>query len=231
MSNVLTYDSLREFIVQALNRTDPRVEAQLDTFIMLGERVCSQILNIEGLKKFTNGVFLVGNPIIEKPARWLSTFSFGIYYKKEFQTTFKNWKRLKCRTWTYIQEYGPTLYDPGSGGGPTTLSIGIPSQYSDMEYNQLVVAPAPDQAYPYVFAYYETPQLLSANSTTNFMTAYNPQVLMYASVMEANYFLQDYAAGDKWRERFLQSMQFVQNLDSRLIADGAQRRDHTGGGA
>lgn len=221
-NNIVTYDSIREYVKGCLNRDDPRVDEQIDNFIMLGERVTSQVLEIEGLKKFITGETLVGNGLLAKPDRWLNSFSFGIYVEDSNGQLL--YRKLISRTLTYCLEYWPyiNLFLPES----ISTMVGTPSQYSDVEYNQLLMVPTPQESYKYLWGYWEVPELLSDNVNTNFLTEHDPQCLMYAAVMEANYFLQNYQEGDAWRDRFFDSLSKTKDVDKRLIADGAQRRDH-----
>ncbi len=214
--NILTYDSLKAYILDALNRKDPRVVDNLDNFIMQTERIAATVLNIEGTKVFADGFCTPGNAIIEKDNRWMNSYSFGINYKADNQTDFDTYTYLKLRTWSYCMQYWPNL-----------KKTGLPTQYSDMEQGQIIIVPTPAVAYPFIWGYWAVPQLLGPSNSTNFMTTHNPQCLMYGAVMHANLFLQNYEEADKWEIKFNNSLGQVQSLDNRLVADGATKRDHT----
>lgn len=207
-ANNITYDDIKELVIGALNRTDPRVDDQINTFVMLGQRRICRELNITGFQKFFNDVLIPTQSTLTKPFDWLITFSFGIYFNKPYQTEFNNYKRLKKRIWTYCAEWNQNNTD-----------YGLPTQYSDMEYSNWRLAITPDQAYPVTIGYYQIPDLLSETNQQNFLTRYNPDSIYYASVMEANYFLQNYQEGDKWKERFVEAMDSMKRQDNRLLGD------------
>lgn len=207
-SNQINYNDVTNYVIGALNRTDPRVDSNINTFIMLGQRTICRELNILGFQKFENGFFTPTSQVIEKPFDWLITFSFGTYYNKPYQTEFNNYQRLKKRIWTYCSQFNQN-----------NTELGVPVQYSDMEYNQWRFVPAPDQAYPYTIGYYQIPDLLSESNQQNFLTRFNPDAVMNAAVMEANYFLQNYGEAEKWEARFMKSMDSMKRQDNRLLGD------------
>jgi hypothetical protein len=175
---------------------------------MLGQRTICRELNILGFQKFFEGFFVPTEQVITKPFDWLNTFSFGTYYNKPYQEEFNNYKRLKKRIWTYCSEFNED-----------NTATGVPAQYSDMEYQKWRFVPAPDLAYPYVIGYYQIPDLLSDDNQQNFLTRFNPDAVINASVMEANYFLQNYAEAEKWEARFVKSMDSMRRQDNRLLGD------------
>lgn len=207
-ANQINYDDVKNYVIGALNRTDPRVDTNINTFIMLGQRTICRELNIVGFQKFMDGFFIPGQQFIEKPFDWLVTFSFGTYFNNPYQTEFNNYQRLKKRIWTYCSQFDQD-----------NTSEGVPQQYSDMEYSQWRFVPTPDQAYPYTIGYYQIPDLLSDSNQQNFLTRYNPDAVMNAAVMEANFFLQNYNEADIWKKRFNESMDSMKRQDNRLVGD------------
>ncbi len=219
-ANNITYNDLKNLILGALNRDDPRVIEQLNTFIMLPQRYVCRKLNITGFLKFEDGNFIVGQATVPKPLDWLTTFSMRVYYNKPYQTLFNNSKRLKNRVWTYCEQYNED-----------NTARGVPSQYSDMEYGNWRVALIPDKAYPYIVGYYQIPNLLSEENQQNFLTQYNPDCIYYGAVSEANYFLQNYGEGDKWKQLFLDSIENMKWQDNRLVGDIGDTRQLSDKGA
>jgi hypothetical protein len=66
-----------------------------------------------------------------------------------------------------------------------------PLFYADYDYTHWLIAPTPDQAYPFEVLYYELPQLLDDTVQTNWLTEYAPQLLLYGTLLEATPFLKN----------------------------------------
>jgi hypothetical protein len=220
--NVLTYASLKTFILNALNRQSPQLINNLDLIIMKTQRSICNAFQIEGLLKYQTGnqqnhnSILAGNPILPKPAGWLNTYSFGIFYANPFQTEANNYLRLERRNWSYCLD-----------AWPDSTQTARPINYSDMEQDQLLLSPTPDQDYAYVWGFYQVPFLLGPTLETNFLTERTPQLLMSGCVYYANLFLQNYGEADKWKGDFDKEMQLVGTQDMKLAFDMAQHTDHT----
>jgi len=77
-SFVLTYDNLVSTIEQYLERNDAAVVSQIPVFITLAEFEIAQQIKTLGQIEVAQGTMEVGNPIIQKPARWRKTVSMSV---------------------------------------------------------------------------------------------------------------------------------------------------------
>lgn len=60
-----------------------------------------------------------------------------------------------------------------------------PKFYADYGYYNWLISPTPDQAYPFVLGYLETPQVIDAAYQSNYLTEFMPEVLLKAVLLEA----------------------------------------------
>lgn len=169
MAESLTYDSLLTDVQTYAERDDQPFVTQLPRFVMLAEnRLASEVRGL-GLQNYVNSV-LTGNTI-QKPARWRETVSFNI-------TVGPDIAFLYPRTYDYCRAFAP---DPSQ--------TGVPRYYADYGYEHFLIAATPDQNYPFEISYYERPEPLSDANQTNWTTQYAPQLLLYATLLEAQPFL------------------------------------------
>lgn len=60
-----------------------------------------------------------------------------------------------------------------------------PQFYADYGYYNWLISPTPDQAYPFVLGYLETPQVIDMTYQSNYLTEFMPEVLLKAVLLEA----------------------------------------------
>lgn len=60
-----------------------------------------------------------------------------------------------------------------------------PQFYADFGYNNWLISPTPDQSYPFVLGYLETPQVIDSTYQSNYLTEFMPEVLLKAVLLEA----------------------------------------------
>lgn len=68
---------------------------------------------------------------------------------------------------------------------PNQALTNPPQFYADMGYYSWLISPTPDQNYPYLLAYLETPQVIDITYQTNYLTEFMPEVLLKAVLLEA----------------------------------------------
>ena len=86
------------------------------------------------------------------------------------------------------ENYTPILlrsYEYARSFWPNQTNIAPPMFYADYGYYNFLISPTPDQAYPYIFGYLETPQVIDINYQTNYLTEFMPEVLLKAVLLEA----------------------------------------------
>ena len=77
-ASVMTYDSLVENIQSYLDRTDADTLAKIPLFIMLAEQIIASQIKFLGNLTVQTSNMVIGQPIIDKPARWHKTVSMNV---------------------------------------------------------------------------------------------------------------------------------------------------------
>ena len=185
----MTYESLKEDIKVYAERSDDQAFLdQIDRFIMLAEQRLSVEAKGLGFVRVVKSQFSPGNPIIEKPARWRQTREFS-YTNGSGIVHF-----LFPRTYGYCRVYA-------SEGG-----LGDPEYYSDADWNHFYIARKPVQAYEFELSYFERPEPLSSSNQVNWTTVNAPQLLLYASLLEAQPFLKNNPQLSVWQSQYAQML-------------------------
>ena len=165
----MTYDSLKSDLMNYCERDDPPFTEQLPRFIQLAEnRIASESKPL-GFVRTVSG-HLNGN-VLSKPIRWRRTKNLCLIVGAER-------KYLYSRGYEYLRAYWPDQ-----------SKVDVPYYYADYDYEHLFIAPTPDLQYQFEMQYYELPEQLSDTNQTNWTTQYAPQLILYASLMEAMPFL------------------------------------------
>jgi len=169
MAEALTYSSLLSDVQVYAERSDNPFVQQIPRFVMLAEnRLASEVRGL-GTQKFATGV--LNGAVLPKPKRWRETVSISLTVNSERVY-------LQPRSYEYCRTYCP---DPSV--------TGVPRYYADYQYEHFLFAQTPAAKYPFELAYYERPEPLSNSNETNWLTQYTPQLLLYATLVEAQPFL------------------------------------------
>lgn len=219
MAFYLTYNTLDTEVRQYIQRDDPSIIASIPMFIMLAERRISRDLNILGLLKFITGILGTGDDlyhqpgVMEKPTRWLKTNSFFVGYDQLNETGYKSQRPLYNRENSFAFAYWPnrTLTAP-------------PQYYADYEYNQWLIVPTPDNPYPYLLSYFQVPELLDTSVSTNFLTDYDPDILISATLVEAFMYLKNFSWAREWEEKYQNALKSMGILNESLKRDSQDVR-------
>lgn len=209
MAESLTYDSLLTDVELYAERSDADFVAQIPRFVMMAEnRIASEVRGL-GLQRYATGTMTLGDPILPKPNRWRETVSINI-------TTSSGRVFLQERTYDYCRAFWPDITQQGE-----------PRYYANYGYEHLFVVGSPSAAYPFELAYYERPEPLSESNQTSWTTQYAPQLLLYATLLEAQPFLKNPEKAKEFMELYNMAKQAVGQEDTRRVQDRAAgaRRD------
>jgi len=214
MATTTTFTTLKEDIRRYLERgftlaSDQIVYEQIPRLINLAERRIARELKVEGLINVLTGTMQPGLAVYPKPDRWRSTVSFN------FGTGDQNseYNQLFPRSYEYVRSYWPNRSETD-----------VPLFYAEYDYNNWIVAPTPDQAYPFEVLVYQLLPLLDDTNQTNWLTDYAPQVLLYASLLEATPFLKNDERIPVWQQMYDRSAQALNGEDLSKILDRSARR-------
>lgn len=171
-SFTLTYDNLVSTIKQYLERNDASVVERIPTFITLAEFEIAQQIKTLGQIQVVQANMSVGNPILQKPARWRKTVSMTVNTGTQKSPVF-------LRKFEYLQSYN------------NEGSTGLPIYYGDYDYDHWLVAPTPDDDYQFEVLYYERLEPLSSENQTNWITNNAPNAMLFGTLLQAVIYLKD----------------------------------------
>ena len=170
-------------------------QAVLDDFIMLAENRINVDLPMDADRFVQEGQFQADKNTINNPAGTLFIRGVEVFPSTTVTTEQGTW--LEKRDQTFLSEYVGRLTGPE---GPSTGQdvTGLPKYYamfggatglSDSTSGGFYIAPTPDLAYYFRIYYNKLPAGLSAGNTTTYISNYFPQLLLYATLVEAYGFL------------------------------------------
>ena len=214
MVQTTTFTTLQQDIRRYLERgftlaSDQLVYEQIPRLINLAERRIARELKVQGLINVITSTMVPGLAVYPKPDRWRTTVSFN------FGTGAQGneYNQLFPRSYEYIRSYWPDR-----------TQTEAPQFYADYDYNNWIVEPTPDAAYPFEVLVYQLLPLLDDASQTNWLTEYAPQVLLYASLLEATPFLKNDERIPIWQQMYDRSAQALNGEDLSKILDRSARR-------
>jgi hypothetical protein len=198
-SFVLTYDNLVTTIEQYLERNDAAVVSQIPVFITLAEFEIAQQIKTLGQIEVAQGVMSIGNPIIQKPARWRKTVSMSVTSGGEKTPVF-------LRKYEYLTNYN------------AQSASGLPKYYADYDYDNWFVAPVPDQSYQFEVLVYQRLQPLSSTNQTNWITNNAPNAMLFGALLQAVIYLKD-DARQIFQQKYDMAMQALKAEDVTRVGD------------
>jgi hypothetical protein len=206
MAEALTYSSLVTDIALYVERDDADFLAQIPRFIMLAENKLASTIKGLGFSRTVNFNLQVNNAVYQKPVRWRETTSISILVNG--QRSF-----LKSRSSEYVQTYWPDQ-----------SQTDVVKYYSDYDYEHWLVAPTPSSNLVATVGYYERPEPLSDANQTNWTTQYAPQLLLYASLLEAQPFLKTPERIQEFQMAYEQAAMAINKENVGRLTDSGSRR-------
>lgn len=198
MAEALTYASLLSDVQTYCERSDAPFVTQIPRFVMMAEnRLASEVRGL-GFQRYVTGT--LNSNTVPKPERWRETVSFNI-------TTASGRVFLQQRTYDYCRSFAP---DPALTGEPR--------YYADYSYEHYLIVPTPSAEYAFELAYYERPEPLSDANQTSWTTQYAPQLLLYATLLEAQPFLKRPDTAQQWQALYDRALQGIAQETSRRVS-------------
>jgi hypothetical protein len=214
MSTAMTYTSLQEDLRKYLERgmtlaSDPIVFEQIPRLITLAEQRIARELKVQGFINVVTMTLVPNQSVYAKPDRWRDTVSLNIS-----DTPSSNKRNpVFARGYEYLRSYWP---DPSETGRPQF--------YADYDFEHWLLAPTPDAAYKVEVNYYQLPPLLDDTVQTNWLTEQAPQLLLYASLLEATPFLKNDERIGTWQTMYDRAAAMLNGEDLAKILDRAAAR-------
>jgi hypothetical protein len=214
MAETMTFDSLKNDVRRYLERglsftSDPIVFEQIPRLINLAERRIAQELKIQGFINVVTTTLEQGQSVYPKPDRWRDTVSINV----GTGPANADRKPVLGRSYEYLRAYWPNPAEEGR-----------PEFYADYDFKNWLIAPTPDADYPAEILYYELPQLLDDGVQTNWITEYAPQLLLYATLLEATPFLKNDERIPTWQAMYDRAAAMTNGEDLARILDRAAVR-------
>lgn len=209
MSYTMTYDSLlvdmRRYLERGFTQaSDQIVFDQLPRLITLAERRIARELKIEGFIRAITTPLSIGVSTYLKPDRWRDTISMTV-----------NGTPIQTRSYEYLRNYWPDEAQTAS-----------PQFYADYDYANWLIAPTPNAASTLEILYYEQPALLGDTLQSNWLTEYAPELILYASLLEATPFLKNDERVQLWQGLYDRCAQAFSGQDlGRILDRSAQRSE------
>lgn len=208
----MTFTNLQTDIQAFLERgtaVDTTFYDNIPMLINVAERNIARELKIETVTEVVTSSFASGTSTYAKPDRWRETVS--IHYGSG-----QSRSPLFPRSYEYCRAYWP---DPSVNG--------TPKFYADYNYSNWLISPTPDAAYNYEVIYRAQPQLLDAVNTTNYLTDFLPELLLYRSLLECALFLKDGERIAQFKSFYDESRQAVKEEDINRIVDRTVTRQES----
>jgi len=214
MAEIMTFDSLKTDIRRYLERgftlaSDQIVFEQIPRLINLAEQRIARELKVEGLINVLTGTMQAGLAVYPKPDRWRQTVSFNFGNGTDNSTYNQLWPR----SYEYVRSYWPDRSQTGT-----------PLFYAEYDYNNWIVAPTPDAAYPFEVLVYQLIPLLDDANQSNWLTEYAPQLILYGALLEATPFLKNDERIQVWQSMYDRAAQALSGEDLAKILDRAAKR-------
>lgn len=197
----MTWSTLIEDVLSYCERKDEEVRDQIPRLIILAEnRLASEVRGL-GFLRVLRGRMESGNPVIEKPETWRETSSFRVFSTTKSSAIYK-------RNYEFCRAYADD-----SGVKRT------PRYYADYDFNKFYVVPSPDRAYDFELVFFERPIPLSKENETNWTTVNAPQLLLYATLLEAQVYLKNDGRIATFKDLYLQAAQSILTESQRREID------------
>ena len=214
MATTMTFATLKEDVRRYLERgatlaSDPTVYEQIPRLINLAERRIARELKIQGFINVVTTSLAVGQSVYAKPDRWRDTVSINIGVGANNARR----KMLFTRDYEYVRAYWPDESQTDE-----------PIFYADYNYDNWLIAPTPDEAYPMEILYYELPPLLDDVNQTNWLSEYAPQLLLYGTLVEATPFLKNDERIPVWQQMYDRAAAMLNGEDLAKILDRSATR-------
>jgi len=214
MATTTTFDTLQQDVQRYLERgtsaaADPLVFDQIPRLINLAERRCARELKVQGFIAVVTTYTVAGQSVYAKPDRWRETVSINIGTGAAKTTR----SPVFARGYEYLRAYWPD-----------EAATGTPEFYADYNYSNWLFAPTPSDVYPFEVIYYELPPLLDETQQSNWLTEYAPELLLYATLLEATPFLKNDERIGTWQTMFDRAASSLNGEDLAKILDRAAVR-------
>lgn len=211
MAYTLTYNNLYNAILSYSERNDDNLKDIIQNIILISQqRIIHDIKSLVTETYITT--FLTPNVgVIQKPENWIKTLSINIGSGTSFNTR----NVIEPRSYDYIRMYQP---DP--------TQTGLPEYYSDYGYNNIILSPTPDLAYPIEICYQGVPEMIDESNQTNQITENYPHLLQTECLRNVMVFVKNDERVQVFEEQYQKFLQALLIEDANRVTDRTiERKD------
>jgi len=200
-----TFTTLKTAIQDYTQNTESTFVTNLPTVIKQAEDRIIKSVELPNFRKNVTGTFTASNQYLSTPSDYLYPFSLAVL------DSSNNYSYLISTDVSFIRE-----------AYPSASSTGTPKHYAQFDDTTFIVGPSPSSALNVELHYYYIPQSITASSDgTSWLGTNAPELLLYASLIEAYTFMKgepDIMAN--YEKRFQEALQKLT-----LLSDGYNRKD------
>lgn len=212
MAATLTYSTLLQDLRRYLERgftaeSDPLVYEQLPRLINNAERRIARELKLLGFLVPVTTTLPAETSVLPKPDRWRETVSVRTV----------DGGAILPRSYDYLRTYWPD----------DTETAEAVEFYADYDYQHWLFIPPPAEDTELEIMYYELPVLLDEQNQSNWLTQFAPNLLLYASLLEAAPFLKNDDRIPTWEAMYMRAAQALNQEDVEGMVDRAAVRNTT----
>lgn len=119
----------------------------------------------------------------------------------------------------------PRSYEFCRSYWPDSTRVGTPLYYADYNYTNFLISPTPQVGSPFELSYYELPSALSASNQTNWLTEYAGDLLLYATLLEAEPYLKVDERIQVWQNLYDRALSALNSESMDRLTDASIDRD------
>jgi hypothetical protein len=176
---ITTYSELQSEIASYLARTD--LTAQIPNFIQKAELRLRRELRIRQMLKVATTTTVANDSTVELPSDYLQMRDLHINTNPIQTIEYVSPSNFYRNTWSTVS--------------------GLPRQYTVLS-QEFQFAPIPDSTYTLQMLYYATPPFLSSTVSSNTFMTVCPDLLLYASLGEAEPYLMNDSRLATWAQLY-----------------------------
>ena len=200
-----TFTTLKSAIQDYTQNTETSFVSNLPTFIVQAEDRIIKSVELPNFRKNVTGTFTASNQYLSTPSDYLYPFSLAVL------DSDSNYSYLLNTDVSFMRE-----------AYPLASTTGTPKHYAQFDDNTFIVGPTPNANFTTELHYFYVPQSITvASDGTTWLGTNAPEVLLYASLLEAYTFMK----GEpdlmmNYEKRFQEALQRLT-----LESDGYNRKD------
>jgi len=200
-----TFTTLKSAIEDYTQNTETSFVSNLPTFIVQAEDRIIKSVELPNFRKNVTGTFTASNQYLSTPSDYLYPYSLAVL------DSDSNYSYLLNTDVSFMREAYPLV-----------STTGTPKHYAQFDDTTFIVGPTPNSNFTTELHYFYIPQSITESSDgTTWLGTNAPEVLLYASLLEAYTFMK----GEpdlmmNYEKRFQEALQRLT-----LESDGYNRKD------